>query len=85
MHAKPSLMKNSSCSFSAIDVGNNIRKWRLSKNYKQGLLAQKLGISRGALSNIENGKTDITISRLCEIAELLGVDAIVFFSASAAA
>jgi transcriptional regulator with XRE-family HTH domain len=78
-------MKNSTCSISAIDVGNNIRKWRLTKNHKQSLLAQKLGISRAALSNIENGKTDITLSRLCEIANLLNVDVELLFSESAAA
>ncbi len=73
-------MSYKNCSPSAIEVGNYIRKWRLLKDHKQELLAQKVNITRVALSNIETGKTDITLSRLCEIAKALNVDIKVFFS-----
>jgi len=64
---------------SAIDLGINIRKWRLLKGHKQDQLARELGIKRVALSNIENGKTDITFSRLCGIAKVLEFDVKVLF------
>lgn len=78
-------MKNIIYSPTATDLGKFIRQWRLSKNYKQYLLAHKLDMSRAALSNIENGKTDISISRLYEIAMLLDVDIKITFSEQAAA
>lgn len=39
-------------------LGQTIRKYRKQKNYTLSQLADKLGISIGLLSNIENGKTD---------------------------
>ena len=73
-------MNSTKCYPSAIEMGNNIRKWRLVKNFKQDLFAEKLNISRVALSRIETGKTDITLSRLCEIAKILHIDVTVLFS-----
>lgn len=67
-------MKRNTNHPSAIIVGNNIRKWRLHKSFKQHNLADELHITRVALSNIETGKTDIHISRLCEISKALNVE-----------
>jgi transcriptional regulator with XRE-family HTH domain len=54
-----------------IAVGNNIRNWRIVKSIKQSSLAASLKISPAALSELENGKTNITVTRLYEIAEAM--------------
>ncbi len=58
-------------------IGENIRQQRTLQKMKGETMAKALGISKSALSQMENGKTNITISRLFEIAELLNVDLIV--------
>lgn len=58
-----------------IFVGTNIKLIRQSKLMKQSTLAKKLGISSVALSNIETSKSDITITRLFQIAIELDVGA----------
>lgn len=50
-----------------------IRSKRAGKGLKQEDIADRLGISIGTYSNIERGKTDITVSRLYEIADILDV------------
>lgn len=52
-------------------VGEKIRQVRVVNNLSQDNIASELGISVGAYSNIERGKTDITVSRLFEIAKIL--------------
>ncbi len=54
-------------------IGKNIYLHRVFAGIKQETLAKKLCITAGALSNIENGKTDITVCRLLEIANVLNV------------
>ena len=56
------------------NIGNNIKKWRELKDIKQELLAKRLKITSAALSKIENGKTDITITRIEQIADALEID-----------
>ena len=55
-------------------VVSNIRKTREIKNYTQDYLAAKLRISQNAYSKIELGYSNITLSRLIEISEILEVD-----------
>jgi DNA-binding XRE family transcriptional regulator len=62
------------CLPSACDVGTTIRKWRQIRSLKQEDLASKLEISRVSLSMIENGRTDITLSKLCSISTALGIE-----------
>ncbi len=58
-----------------INVGENIRKIReFEKSYTQKYMADSLGLTTKAYSNIENGVTDITFKRLNEIAEILECD-----------
>lgn len=61
-------------------IGENIRKWRELKCIKQQLLAKELGITAGALSNIENNKSAVSTTRLQQIAFFLQVDVTVLFS-----
>lgn len=55
-------------------IGQNIRKWREFKNLKQDSLAKTLGITSSALSQIENGKIDISVNRIEQVAEALEMD-----------
>jgi transcriptional regulator with XRE-family HTH domain len=63
-----------------LNIGNNIRKWRELKGVKQDQLAIQLGITKAALSNIENNKTDISLHRVEQIATCLGLDAMKLFN-----
>jgi transcriptional regulator with XRE-family HTH domain len=65
-------MKSKSAPF-LLSTGRNIRRWRVLKEIKQESLAQQIGISKAALSLIENGKTDIPLSRIHQIAEVLKI------------
>lgn len=53
-------------------IGDNIREVReKEKKIKKEVVAQALGITSKAYSNIENNKSDITLTRLFEISEIL--------------
>lgn len=54
-------------------TGDKIRGIRLLKGYSQENLAEMLQLSLRAYGDIERGKTDISDSRLQQIAEALGV------------
>ena len=53
------------------ELGNLIRVERTRKEYSQDNMAGELGISTGAYSNIERGKTELTVRRLYQIADIL--------------
>ena len=55
------------------EVGANIRQLRLAQAKGQAEVANALEISVAALSKIENGQTDINISRLAQIAKYFEV------------
>ena len=55
-------------------VADKIRILRLERNLSQENMADELGISVGAYSNIETGKTDSTVTRLMQIVKLLDAD-----------
>ena len=57
-----------------MNTGEKIRGIRLLKNLSQENMATMLGISRVAYGDIERGKTDISDSRLTQIAEALKVE-----------
>jgi len=52
-------------------LGERIKKAREEKNYSQQYLAQQLGISQKAYSKIENSQTNLTVSHLDKIAQVL--------------
>ncbi len=54
-------------------IGDNIREIReKEKGLKKEDLAKALGITTKAYGNIENNVSDITLTRLLEISEILG-------------
>lgn len=55
------------------NIGKKLRDLRLSRGWKQLEVAEKVGMSRPAISNIEAGKRSLTLStlkRFCEIYEI---------------
>ena len=54
-------------------IGKRIRRFRLSKNITQEELAFQIGTSAAYISNIEHGKKKVSLPKLCEISEILGV------------
>ena len=54
-------------------VGKNIKKYREQKGMTQDALAEKLNVTRQALSNWERGKTQPDIDTLQRISEMLEV------------
>jgi len=56
-----------------MDIGTNIRKVRELKGYSQDFMAHKLDISQRQYSRIENNESEINISKLEIISEILEV------------
>lgn len=52
---------------------NRIKKFRELRNYTQEYMAEKLQISQNTYSNLEAGKSKLTIERAKEIADILEV------------
>jgi len=62
------------------EIGTNIKQLRLARAKGQTEVANALKISMAALSKIENGQTDINLSRLAQIAKYFGVSIISMIS-----
>lgn len=56
-------------------LGKNLKRIRMEKNIYQSDIANSLGASRGFVSNIENGKTNPTLTTITKIAKAVGVSA----------
>lgn len=54
-------------------IGKNIKQFRNEKNMTQDQLAEKLSVTRQAVSNWENGKTQPDVETLGNIAQVLEV------------
>ena len=54
-------------------VGKNIKKHRMELGMTQGQLAEKLNVTRQALSNWENSKTQPSIETLTALSSLFGI------------
>jgi len=54
-------------------IADNIRQKRKERGYSQEKLAFKAGIDRSYMGYIENGKYNITILKLAQIARALDV------------
>lgn len=54
-------------------LGENLKKIRTNKNITQTELAISLGVDKSFISNLENGKTNPTLSTITNIAQALGV------------
>jgi transcriptional regulator with XRE-family HTH domain len=54
-------------------VADNIKSRRLNLNLSQMFMASKLSITQNAYCKIEMSKSKMSVARLYEIAELLGI------------
>lgn len=50
-----------------------MKRIRIAKNISQGDIARSLKVSRGFVSNIENGKTNPTLATIARLAKAVGV------------
>ncbi len=53
-------------------VGKLIRAYRTQNDLSAQELADKLGVTKGFISNVETGKKDISLGKALELAEDLG-------------
>jgi len=60
-------------SASSEKMGLNLKRIRTKKAISQGDIARELGVSRGFVSTIENGKTNPTLSTISKLAKALNV------------
>lgn len=61
------------------NIAQNIKTVRRLKGFSQEQFAFDLGISTNSYFKIENGKTDINLSRLQQIVKLLGYESLFDF------
>lgn len=54
-------------------LGKNMKRIRTIKAISQGDIARSLDVGRGYISNIENAKTNPTLSTITKLAKVLGV------------
>ncbi|MCY7351197.1 MAG: helix-turn-helix transcriptional regulator [Cytophagaceae bacterium] len=64
-------------------TGEKIRQLRLQKGYSQEAMADSLGLSTTAYGDIERGKTDLTLTRLAQITDALGITSLDILGADA--
>jgi len=60
------------------NTGKLIKDARKKKSWKQAYLADKVGVSPSVMSDIENGKMDMPLSRLAVISNILEMDSYLF-------
>ena len=54
-------------------LGENLNRIRTEKGISQSDIAKTLGVSRGFVSNIENGKRNPTLATITRLAQAVGV------------
>lgn len=54
-------------------LGENLKRIRNTKGISQGDIARSLKVSRGFISNIENGKTNPTLATIARLAKAIDV------------
>ena len=56
------------------ELYSNIKKFRQERNLKQSDLAELMGYTSGPMiTKVEKGEVDLSYSRICKFAEILGV------------
>lgn len=56
-----------------MDIGANIRKFRILNGFSQQYMANTLGVSQRQLSRIENNQTEVKFSCVQKISHALGI------------
>jgi transcriptional regulator with XRE-family HTH domain len=65
---------NTMAKSTAQKFGDNMKKIRTEKGMSQGDICRELGLDRAYISNVENGKQNLTLTTMDKIAKALGVD-----------
>lgn len=55
-------------------IGRKLKELRISRGWKQKDVADKVGFSRPAISNLEAGKRSLTLSSLKKFCEIYEID-----------
>lgn len=55
-------------------IGKQLKELRISRGWRQSEVAEKVGLSRPAVSNIEAGKRALTLSTLKKFCEIYKID-----------
>lgn len=55
-------------------IGHKLKELRVSRGWRQSEVADKVGLSRPAISNIESGKRALTLSTLKRFCEVYNID-----------
>lgn len=66
-------MQDSSDSPVLRNVGSNLRDFRKRAGLSQAILAQRSGVSRRTIINLEAGEANISLAGLDQLAEALGI------------
>ena len=61
-------------------VGQRLQLLRLERNLTQEQISEKLNLSTSAYCKIEYGETDLTLTRLNKIADILNMSAVELFT-----
>ncbi len=56
------------------NVGKQLKELRMSRGWKQYQVADKVGMSRTSISNIESGRRSLTLMTLKKFVELYQID-----------
>lgn len=56
------------------NIGQKLKELRLSRDMKQFEVAEKVGLSRATISNIEKGRRSLTLNTLKKFCELYSID-----------
>ena len=54
-------------------LGKNLKRIRTGKGISQGDIVKASGIDKAMISNIENGKTNPTLTTIAKLAKAIGV------------
>ena len=66
-----------------MEISERIKRYRLQKSLSQQLLAEKIGISRVSLSQVERGERKVSADELARFCDALNVDADILLGRSA--
>lgn len=55
-------------------IGRQLKELRLSRGWRQVQIAEKVGLSRSQISNIESGKRALTLNTLKKFCEAYNID-----------
>lgn len=54
-------------------LGKNLKRIRTEKGISQGDIARAIGMDKGFISNIENGKTNPTLATIAKLAKAIRI------------